>query len=195
MGRELNMDTQRQNFWKEAIEKECSVRVSWMVRNRGEVPYRSSKSSQEKRLAGRAMKVRGNIPKPPEPERSIALPSIKSKQQPDAASSCDKKQSGHHQRSEKESVADEMRRVSPSIRKLLYKGFTKEGKGRYQYLQARTAKKPEQKYKRPLVSSWDYGWQLDDVVKDFHAPEHGRSRIVRDTFFRRNGILYEPITA
>lgn len=78
---------------------------------------------------------------------------------------------------------------------MLYNGFTKEGRGRYQYLQARTFKKPEEKYEYPLTTSWEYGWRLDDVVKEFRAPQFGRSRIVRDTFFRRNGILYEPITA
>lgn len=83
----------------------------------------------------------------------------------------------------------------PGTNSLLYDGFTKEGKGRYQYLHARTYKKPEQKYDYPLTSSWEYGWRLGDVVKEFRAPQFGRSRIVRDTFFRRNGILYEPISA
>lgn len=87
-------------------------------------------------------------------------------------------------------------RISFSVvRKLLYDGFTKEGKGRAQYLSARTAKIPEVKYGFPLTTSWEYGWRLNDVVKEFHAPKYGRSRIVRDSFYRRNGPMYQPITA
>ena len=32
MVRELNMDTQRQNFWKESINKEATVRLAWHMR-------------------------------------------------------------------------------------------------------------------------------------------------------------------
>jgi hypothetical protein len=135
-------------------------------------------------------------PKPPSPETSVTLPSINPSKEASKTSSATKSGKSNQQSGDSRSkTVVEMRPVSPSVRKLLYRGFTKEGKGRYQYLQARTAKKPEEKYKFPLTSSWDYGWHLDDVVKDFHAPLYGRSRIVRDTFFRRNGILYEPITA
>lgn len=185
MGRELNMDTQRQNFWKEAIEKECSVRVAWMDRNRGDVPYRDTKSVQEKRNAALVEKVKGSIPK--RPEKSVTLPSINGTK--------NESPTNNHLTTEKRKPrADlcltEMRPVSPSVRQLLYRGFTKEGKGRYQYLQARTAKKPEDKYEYPLTSSWDIGWHLDDVTTKFQGPMYARSRIVRDTFFRRNGILY-----
>ena len=193
MVRELNMDTQRQNFWKEAIEKECSVRVAWMQENYNSGPLNPNsktmdKDWKEKRLAARAKKVKGNIPKIP--EKNISLPKLN-----DADKSKRLKTTRVSNKSEKKEKVIEMRPVSPPVRQLLYSGFTKEGKGRYQYLQARTAKKPEQKYLYPLTSSWEYGWHLDHVVREFHAPMYGRSRIVRDTFFRRNGILYEPITA
>jgi len=81
------------------------------------------------------------------------------------------------------------------IRRMLFHGFTKEGKGRYQYLRARMLKRPEDKYMHPITSSWEYGWKLNDVVTEFRAPQFGRSRIVRDTFLRRNGIFYEPVSA
>lgn len=83
----------------------------------------------------------------------------------------------------------EMRTVTPHIREQLYKGFSKEGTGRYAYLQTRKIKKPEDKYDFPITSSWEYGWKLDDVVKEFRAPAFGRSRIVKDSFYRTNGIF------
>ena len=83
----------------------------------------------------------------------------------------------------------EMRQVTPAIKSQLYKGFSKEGTGRYAYLQIRKLKKPEDKYDFPITSSWEYGWKLDDVVKEFRAPAFGRSRIVKDSFYRTNGIF------
>ena len=87
----------------------------------------------------------------------------------------------------------EMRTVTPAIRSQLYKGFSKEGTGRYAYLQIRKIKKPEDKYDFPITSSWEYGWRLDDVVKEFRAPQFGRSRIVKDSFYRTNGIFQNKL--
>ena len=75
-------------------------------------------------------------------------------------------------------------------RTLLYDGFTKEEKGRYQYLKARTNTGPEEKYAYPILSSWDYGWRLNDVIppETIHKPQYGRTRIVADTFYIRTGV-------
>nr|XP_002124916.1 protein ATP6V1FNB-like [Ciona intestinalis] len=189
MVRELNMDTQRQNFWKEAIKKEAYVRLAWHQKYRDNVSEDDQTQATEQQRT-RSKRFQDMVPKPP--TRSLTLPvlSYPKRRQPKLEVVAPTTE-----------VVDpnlllvEMRPVSPGIRKMLYHGFTKEGKGRYQYLQARTIKKPEEKYEFPLTTSWEYGWHLDDVVKDFWAPQFGRSRIVRDTFYRRNGILYEPITA
>jgi len=60
--------------------------------------------------------------------------------------------------------------------------------GRSTYLRARLEARPEEKYNYPVISSWEYGWKLDDVidVEELRNPEYGRSRIVADTFYRNN---------
>jgi len=87
-------------------------------------------------------------------------------------------------------LMEEMRPPSPKTKTALYDGFTKEGKGRYQYLRKRYDTIPEQKFSFPILSSWDYGWRLSDVIKkeDIKKPPHGRTRVVEDTFFTRNEI-------
>lgn len=88
------------------------------------------------------------------------------------------------------SCLKDMKPVSHGMKTSLYDGFTREGKGRYQYLNARYEKIPEKKYYFPLLSSWDYGWRLNDVIKkeDIKKPEYGRTRIVSDTFYTRTGV-------
>lgn len=188
MARELNMDTRRQNFWKEAVKKESYVRLAWHKAYRNEVPDRNSESAQHDRIRRRKKEIESMVPKPP--SRSLTLPTINYPKKPKRAAAVSLPTNG-----DADALLVEMRPVSPFVRKLLYDGFTKEGKGRAQYLSARTAKIPEVKYGFPLTTSWEYGWRLNDVVKEFHAPKYGRSRIVRDSFYRRNGPMYQPITA
>ena len=45
----------------------------------------------------------------------------------------------------------------PNTKKGLYDGFTKEEKGRYQYLKSRNKDGPEDKYQLPMLSSWNMG--------------------------------------
>ncbi len=80
--------------------------------------------------------------------------------------------------------------VPRRVKTTLYDGFTREGKGRYQYLKIRCKEIPEKKYYFPLLNSWDYGWRLNDVIKkgDIRKPEYGRTRIITDTFYTRTAI-------
>lgn len=91
-------------------------------------------------------------------------------------------------------LSAEMRPVTPQTKQKLYDGFTKEGKGRYQYLVNRNEKSPEEKFSFPLLSSWEYGWRLGDVIKkeEITKPKNGRTRIVADTFYTRTGIPAAP---
>lgn len=80
--------------------------------------------------------------------------------------------------------------VTPPVRCLLYDGFSKEEKGRHQYLKQRKDVIPERKYQFPLCSSWDYGWRLEDHIpkQSIKKPVYGRRAIVESDFFTRNGI-------
>lgn len=60
------------------------------------------------------------------------------------------------------------------------------------YLRARTALGPEQKYDYPYVSSYNYGWRLNDHIKEYRPSDHGRSQIIQSTFYRGNTAFMEP---
>ncbi|KAI1890364.1 hypothetical protein AGOR_G00152970 [Albula goreensis] len=85
-----------------------------------------------------------------------------------------------------------MRPVSPQTKEALFQGFSKEGRGRHLYLRRRVQKGPEEKFDFPLLSSWDYGWRLGDYDREYRSPANGRSGIVRNTFYARNGIFHFP---
>ena len=82
---------------------------------------------------------------------------------------------------------EEMLRPAPTIKAKLYDGFTKEGKGRLQYLNTRKLVIPEQKYNFPITSSWDYGWKLGDTTV-YRRPTFARTPLIRDSFFTDNGV-------
>lgn len=52
---------------------------------------------------------------------------------------------------------------------------------------------PEQRYRLPLTSSFDYGWRLNDVLDEPVKPIHGRGKLVKETFYARNGVNTLPL--
>ena len=57
-------------------------------------------------------------------------------------------------------------------------------------MKKRVLTKPEDKYEYPLLSSWDIGWKVGDLMNRYKTPRHGRAKIINDTFYRNNGIIY-----
>lgn len=177
---------QRQNFWTEAIHKEAYTRLAWHERYSKAFARESREGIARKRRPNMVPQVNVEsmkTKKPAEPSQSLGdLAAKKEARKKDlAAIAADNP----------DDLLVEMRPVTPNVKGQLYKGFSKEGTGRYAYLQIRKLKKPEIKYDFPITSSWEYGWKLDDVVKEFRAPAFGRSRIVKDSFYRTNGIFLE----
>lgn len=176
------MDTQRQNFWKESINKEAFVRLSWHAR------YSKEFVRDAAAMASKSRKQEG-----------LKINALEAFKQEMAEKDKEKKEKGSQSKlaeSEKaktdpDALLVEMRPVSGATRELLYDGFSALGGGRYAYLQKRKLKNPEVKYEFPITSSWEYGWRLDDCVKQQKSPSYGRTRVIRDTFYRPNGILYK----
>ncbi|KAM4651825.1 protein SPMIP1 [Discoglossus pictus] len=168
------LTTRNQNCWKELIEKETFTRMTWKLKHAEEHQHPPETTKKRRQLciphAGTILPPLVNVPK---------------KVEKTAPQETDQKQAG---------VQDpiEMRPPTPYTSLMLYDGFSKEGKGRYLYLKQRKQHGPEQKYPHPILSSWEYGWRLGDTVKEFKTPTHGRSKIVRDTFYNRNGIYNHP---
>ena len=105
MARELNMDTRRQNFWKEAVKKESYVRLAWHNAYKNDLPDRNSESSQQDRVRRRKKEIESLVPKPP--ARSLTLPTINYPAKPKRAAAV-RLPSGNA-----DSLLVEMRPVSP----------------------------------------------------------------------------------
>ena len=87
----------------------------------------------------------------------------------------------------KQQSKEEMWKPPKQMKEDLYEGFTKEGRGRYQYLKQRKQEIPEKKYSFPMLSSWEYGWKLDEQFQ-LKRPTHARTRLIQDSFYTRNRV-------
>ncbi|XP_073420011.1 protein SPMIP1 [Dendrobates tinctorius] len=169
------LTTRNQNSWKELIEKETLTRMTWKMKYNKEHPTQPELETIRKRREVFIPKAMTSLPPLIKNLPALVSRTVES----------------DHDQLDILNLA-EMRPVTPHSSHVLYDGFSKEGKGRSMYLKVRKRLGPEEKYPHPILSSWDYGWRLGDVVKDFQTPIHGRSRIVKDTFYSRNGILSVP---
>lgn len=171
----LAADTQMQNFWTEAINKEKNVRFEWQLRYSKEFAKNAFKTQPKKKptlqlntdgLAHRIKELKSSITSnSPTPEVS------------------DGKENAH----KSDPLAD-MNPAGKNVLALLYNGLSHHGEGRYSYLKKRLEVPPDKKYSFPIVSSMNYGWKILDFVA-LKPSSHGRTAIVRDTFYRRSGII------
>lgn len=174
-------NTQIQKFLEESYNKERDTRLSWHAKLG---PKETGKSKQfevfRRKIESEAKPADGFLSKVP---KGVKEPRYNKKIIGTNDSLAGRECSS-------EFLSAEMRPVTPKTKTKLYDGFTKEGKGRHQYLLKRNEKNPEDKFSFPMVSSWEYGWRLGDVIKksEIGKPPHGRTRIVADTFYTRTGI-------
>lgn len=91
------------------------------------------------------------------------------------------------EKARKEQKQEIMFKPPRRLKDQLYDGFTKEEKGRYQYLKCRKEVIPEQKYSYPLVSSMVYGWKTGEQSAPAR-PRYARSTLIHNTFYTRNKI-------
>ncbi|XP_033746572.1 protein ATP6V1FNB-like [Pecten maximus] len=187
MARNYPASTQIQKFLEESYNKERDSRLAWYFKKTDK--SNSMAQSKQSEVARRQIQ---NAPKPAE-DLLNKLPADRTPQR------FNKKKSNFQDVPLRENISAEMLNVAmhpvtTNVRNKLYDGFTKEGKGRYQYLCDRYKESPEDKFQFPLLSSWEYGWRLGDVVKksEIKKPPFGRTRIVADTFYTRTGIPGNP---
>ncbi|XP_059175834.1 protein ATP6V1FNB-like [Physella acuta] len=184
MARNPYANTQMQNFWKETVEKEASARLQSFAK------MRCQERSKPRQLEVFRKRIEDNKPSDTVFEK---LPPIQTE------ANFSRKKADLNAPLGLDAVttavleAPEMRAPSPMVLKSLYDGFTKEEKGRYIYLKQRHQTIPEVKFAFPTLSSWEYGWRLGDVIKkeDIKKPKFGRTKIVEDTFYTRNGLMSE----
>jgi len=70
----------------------------------------------------------------------------------------------------------------------LYNGISRDGEGRRDYLRTRVETAPEDRYHVPLLTSWQYGWQIAQREELFDRPSHRRTSGIKESFFARNGV-------
>lgn len=171
------MDTRTQNAWKELVDKEASTRIQaklrteetkdedeWFVRSK----YTQNKPSTSGKLIT-------SINYPPKPVRHDPAQMAEELTKKIKESNIN--------------LLSDMKPVDTKTKDLLFDGISKEEKGRYQYLKARKSETPENKYDYPILSSFEYGWKLNELNTPFKSQRHGRSKIVEESFYRRNGIF------
>lgn len=175
----LAMDTRAQDTWKQQIEKEAMTRI--MVKLGKEADEEDDEwfnKSKYKENTQPKLPFNTEIKYPPKIVRQSASAQ---------AIELTKKL-----REQGDNLLSDMRKPNEDVTKLLYDGFTKEEKGRYQYMKARKAENPEDKYDYPMLTSFDYGWRLNEVQTAYKTPANGRTKIVEDTFHSRNGVFPTP---
>ncbi|XP_076362597.1 uncharacterized protein LOC143253144 [Tachypleus tridentatus] len=69
-------------------------------------------------------------------------------------------------------------------------GISKEQKDPKNYLQLKKMKDPEDQFLYPITSHWEKRWRHWRLQPQLETPRHGRSYIVQDYFYRRNGINF-----
>uniref|UniRef100_K7E3S0 Uncharacterized LOC103099791 n=1 Tax=Monodelphis domestica TaxID=13616 RepID=K7E3S0_MONDO len=186
--------TRNQACWTELIEKEAVSRATWRIKYAHKYP----------RVLGSRKKCQLPFLCPaPEP---CLLPAIgptktggpEAGTSPGEGAGVQAAQKGEEKgpreevKAEPEPFLPDMRPATPKTGQLLYQGISHEGKGRLLYLRERWQQKPEDKFRFPVLSSWDYGWCIGDAMKEAKVPVHARSGLIRDTFYFRNGIFHQP---
>jgi len=175
-------NTRIQDFHTQAYNKEQKARLGW-YQQRQQVGSKQSKQMEVFRK-----KIEAAAPKPT--ENLLALRDAKPKNYHKRKVTHDDYWEKLASATHEEEPMQDMYPVEQKVKDALYDGFTKEGKGRYQYLQRRYQHNPEEKFVFPVLNSMDHGWRFRTVIpkEDISKPEHGRTRIVHDTFYTKTGI-------
>lgn len=180
------VNSQAQKFWEETYDKETHARLSYFK-------HKSSADSagESKQFEVFKKKIEAACPKPTEALLKLRhhKPVKYNRRRANYDGNLDELKK--NLKPVDSSMLIEMYPPPERQRTLLYDGFSKQGKGRHQYLQSRyRGNIPEEKYQYQSLSSWDYGWRLNDPTNGSLVGKspHGRNRIVADTFYTRNGI-------
>ncbi|XP_027719834.1 protein ATP6V1FNB isoform X2 [Vombatus ursinus] len=180
------LSTRNQACWTELIEKEAHSRAHWRTKFAHKYP-RVPGPRKKHQLPFSCPAPDPCLLPPISPPRTEYPGEGAGVQSPQEGA-----EKGQKEKAEAEPFLPEMRPATPKTGQLLYQGISREGKGRLLYLQARWQQKPEDKFRYPVLSSWDYGWHIGDTMKEAKAPVHAKSRLVGDTFYFRNGVFHQP---
>lgn len=168
---------ERQNFFVEAFDKEAISRLHWHLK------YSKDFARELKKMTWRTMELPSV---PAEGKSDVGTHAFK---KPDVTGMALKQL--QDATSGRAPLAD-MHPISKREKDVLFDGFSKEEKGRSEYLKMRKAADPEEKYRYPQLSSWEYGWNFKKITTPGIAPINARNRIVAESFYRPTCVQYPP---
>nr|XP_033782570.1 protein ATP6V1FNB [Geotrypetes seraphini] len=178
-------NTRTQNCWRELLQKEMRTRVAWKIKYGHDYPTAGVPAavSARRRREAPLLVVKRGLPE---------IGATRTQAPEEKAEAPAPAPSPRESVSKLKEFGIDMRPPSAQSLKLLYQGLDKDGSGRQQYLERRKLKGPEDKFQYRIISSWDYGWRIGEAMKEFKSPAYGRSAIVKSTFYKKNGISWEP---
>lgn len=176
------MDTQRQNFWVESINKEAAVRFAWHLKYSKKFAKKAIKQQSDAARKSKAVPISNNS------AISQQIKRMESEERRELEAAEETAPKSPTTKPSEVKKFNEMKPVPRKIMSLLYDGISHHGEGRYAYLRARKGVAPEDKFEYPVLTSCQYGWRLGDHGLPTTSP-FARTSIVRDTFFRYSGII------
>jgi len=168
---------ERQNFFVEAFEKETCARLQWNLQ------YSKDFARDLKKMTWRAMELpnlnaEGKSDVGAHAYRKLDVTGIALEQIKGAT--------------EGKNPTSDMHPITKAEKDILFDGFSKDEKGRSKYLKMRKKFDPEEKYRYPQLSSWEYGWNFKHITTPGIAPVNARNRIVAESFYRPTCVQYPP---
>ncbi|VDL86375.1 unnamed protein product [Schistocephalus solidus] len=187
MARNFPAETRAQKVYEERFEKELVAQLRYFYQCKDELDGKATNFdlSPANELRRRRMKIVSDS----------LMKQFLEKSKPKDIKSGWEEQSPTGQVTESEewlTVMDlnEMAPVDPELRKLIYDDTSRECTGRAKYLMERAEIPPDQRYRLPVTSSMQYGWDLASLVplEEITHPKFGRLQIIKSTFYKENGL-------
>ena len=175
----IAIDTRSQDAWKELIHKEAATRMAWHKSYKPKV--------NEDEWFKRAFYTQA-VSKPISRSLPPILPPTRSKPSYDPKNSSNVLPIKIDLKNDSNENND-MYPVKQELKDVLFDGFSKEEKGRYQYLNLRKEIPLEHRYQYPVSNAMEYGWKLGETGQKFQAPTYAKGKIVEESFYRRNGVF------
>uniref|UniRef100_A0A8C5L2H9 Predicted gene 45521 n=1 Tax=Jaculus jaculus TaxID=51337 RepID=A0A8C5L2H9_JACJA len=186
--RDLFGTNQNQAYWAERLQKEAVARATWNLRYGHKYLKEGRAREQHPRAPGRtALSVDPVSATGFSVSTGVQISQLETQgNQGDRA--CQAKDVAIQNKPE----ALDMRKPPRDTLKLLYQGISHDGQGRAQYLQERHQQSPREKFPYPILSSWEYGWHLGDIMKNYRTPAYARVQPISKVFYTKNSIFHIP---
>ncbi|CAH7349071.1 Gm45521 [Phodopus roborovskii] len=182
-------DSSNHALWEEKIKKELVARVTWNIRYGHKYLKERSRTRKQPRQASFGSVLKADpVPTAGSPVRKEAQSGWLETKVGDTVRQA--RGAPRYTAAQGRPENLEMRQPTPATLKLLFQGISHDGQGRTLYLKERNRLIPEEKYKYPIVSSWEYGWHVGDAMKDSNIPAHARTHSIANTFYTKKGIFH-----